>query len=138
MTRNIYALVVAIFTVGLAAAVLLYFTFFRMDTALVGIWKGTDQYGHEHYYEFFDDGSLTWWDRDRSQDGTFTLRGPFKGYYEKETTNIFVAKSYLILSSPLGKITKLGPDKIQQDNSGNISRYNLIYQRVPENADVGR
>lgn len=138
MSRNIYALFVAIFTLSLAAAVLLYFIFFRMDTALVGIWKGTDQYGHEHYYEFFEDGTLTWWDRDRSHDGTFTLRGPFKGYYKNESTNVYIAKSYPILSPTLGKITKLGPDKIQQDDSGNISRHNLLYQRVPNDSDVGR
>jgi hypothetical protein len=138
MSRNIYALVVAIFTLGLAAVVLFYFMFLRLDTALVGTWKGTDEFGHEHYYEFFEDGTLTWWDRDRSHDGTFTLRGPFKGYYKKESTNIFIAKSYPILAPPLGRITKLGPDKIKQDDTGVFSRHNLVFQRVPKELDVGR
>lgn len=138
MSRKIYALLVAVLTLALTSIVLFYFMFLRIDTSLVGVWKGTDEYGHEHYYEFFDDGKLSWWDRDRSHDGTFTLRGPFKGFYKKESADVFIAHSYPILAPSLGKITKLGPDKIQQDDSGNSSRHNLVYQRVPKELDVGR
>lgn len=138
MSRKIYTLLVTVLTLALMSIVLFYFMFLRFDTSLVGVWKGTDEYGHEHYYEFFDDGRLSWWDRDRSHDGTFTLRGPFNGYYRKESANVFVANSYFLLAPTLGKITKLGPDKIQQDNSGNFSRYNLVYQRVPKELEAGR
>src|SRR5262249_52418884 len=61
--------------------------------AMVGVWKGTDEFRHEHFFEFHDDGTLTWWDRDRAHDGTFSTRGPFKGYYKLKDRHTVVAET---------------------------------------------
>jgi hypothetical protein len=107
-----------------------YFMFVRTDQSLVGTWKGTDQYGHEHYFQFYDDGRMNWWDRDREYDGSFTQRGPFEGTYRKISAKEFLVKDYPILTPGLGKLTIIGPDQIQQDETGHISRHNLTYHRV--------
>jgi hypothetical protein len=55
--------VILVRSITLATALafgLVYFLWAHSHPSVVGVWKGTDQYGHEHYYEFHKDGTLTW------------------------------------------------------------------------------
>lgn len=96
------------------------------NSAIVGMWKGTDEYGHEHYYEFSQDGKLVWWDMDRQEDGSFTKRGPFHGRYGRDS------QGRLELSDgfqSLGVLTG-GGKQLKQDDAGHALRRRLIYQKV--------
>ena len=101
----------------------------QWNSDVVGTWKGTDAYGHEHYYEFNQDGTLTWWDMDRKmEDGSFTKRGPFKGWYKRarngqlELTDGFQS---------LG-ILKVGRKELTQDDSRHSMRMRLTYRKVQD------
>ena len=97
---------------------------------IVGTWKGTDEYGHEHFFEFNQDGTLTWWDMDRSmENGSFTKRGPFRGYYRCERNGRLTLTDGF---QSLGILTG-GGNELQQDDSGHAMRRRLIYKRVDPN-----
>jgi hypothetical protein len=99
------------------------------NSAIVGTWKGTDDYGHEHYLEFYQDGTLTWWDMDRTmEDGSFAKRGPFKGYYKCEPNGQFELTDGF---QSLGILTG-GGSELKQDDSGHAMRRRLTYRRVPD------
>jgi hypothetical protein len=101
----------------------------RWNSAVVGTWKGTDEFGHEHYFEFLEDGTLICWDMDRTmEDGVFTKRGPFKGFYKRGRNG------QLELSDgfqSLGVLTG-GRNELTQDDSGHTMRKRLTYRKVQD------
>ena len=116
MKRVILALPI---TLAIALAFgLIYFLWSHSQSSLVGVWKNTDEYGHEHYFKFHKDGTLTWWDRDRLHDGRFKERGPFRGSYKCEDRKTIVAKSAGWLPQPLGTLTLVSENELKQDDSG--------------------
>ena len=108
---------------------LIYFLWAHSQSSVVGVWKGTDEYGHEYYFEFHKDGTLTWWDRDRSHDGSFKKRGPFRGSYRCEDRKTIEAKSAGWPSDSLGTLTLISEDELKQ-KGGHAMRNNLLYRRV--------
>jgi hypothetical protein len=88
-------------------------------SAIVGTWKGTDEYGHQHFFDFNQDGTLTWWDMDRSlEGGSFTKRGPFRGYYRRERDGKLTLTDGF---QTLGNLTG-GGNELRQDDSGHDQR----------------
>ena len=100
------------------------------NSMVVGTWKGTDEYGHEHFFTFKRDGTMTWWDMDRSlDDGSFTKRGPFSGYYKRERDGRLTLTDGF---QSIGILTG-GENELQQDDSGHALRKRLIYKKVNPN-----
>lgn len=100
------------------------------NSAIVGTWKGTDEYRHEHFFVFHPDGTLTWWDMDRSiDDGSFTKRGPFRGSYCQASNGQFELTDGF---QSLGVLTG-GGNELRQDDSGHLIRRRLIYKKVDPN-----
>lgn len=97
---------------------------------IVGAWKGTDEYGHEHFFDFQQDGTLTWWDMDRSlEDGSFTKRGPFRGHWSRNENGAFeLTNGFESLGVLIG-----GENELRQDDSGHALRRRLIYKKVNPN-----
>jgi hypothetical protein len=124
-------MVVAITVVGSVALTLCAFCLLwtRSGPAVVGVWKGTDEYRQEHFFEFHEDRTLTWWDRDRAQDGTVTTRGPFKGFYRRKDGNTVAAETGGFPSQPLGILTLISANELRQ-NGGHTMRDGLVYRRV--------
>lgn len=120
-------------TLALAAGLtvgIVFLLWARSGSAVVGVWKGTDEFRHEHFFEFHDDGTLTWWDRDREHDGTFTERGPFKGFYKFKDRHTIVAETGGFLSQPLGTLTLISAHELRQDDGGHAMRHGLVYSKV--------
>jgi hypothetical protein len=116
---------------------LVYFLSAHSYPSMVGVWKGTDEYGHEHYYDFHKDGTLTWWDRDRHHDGSFEQRGPFRGWYKFEDRRTIVATQgdwapppLGMLAPSLGTLTMASENLLKQDDYGPAMRKNLVYRRI--------
>jgi hypothetical protein len=131
--RPVVKRVILALSITLAIALafgLIYFQRASSQPSVVGVWKGTDQYGHEHYFEFHKDGTLTWWDRDRSHDGSFQDRGPFSGSYKYEDRMTVAAKSNGWPPQPLGTLALVSENELKQDDSGHAARKNLVYRRV--------
>jgi hypothetical protein len=131
------AIIVLGFTLAFAAVLALGIIYFlsvhsgapHPGAAVVGVWMGIDEYRHEHYFEFHEDGTLTWWDRDRAHDGSFSQRGPFKGRY-KRTGNTVVAETGGFPLQPLGTLTLISANELKQDGIGHTMRHFLVYRRV--------
>lgn len=99
-------------------------------SAIVGTWKGTDEYGHEHFFDFKQDGALTWWDMDRAlENGSFTKRGPFRGYWSRNGNGAIELTDGF---QSLGVLTG-GGKELQQDDSGHAMRRRLIYKKIESN-----
>jgi hypothetical protein len=97
--------------------------------SLDGVWKGTDQYGHEHYIEFHRDGGLTYWSRLREDDG-FKEGAHFRGSYRWEGRQTVALRKEGLLPESLGKLTMTSENELKQDNNGETMRHGLVYQRV--------
>jgi hypothetical protein len=124
--------VIVALTVALGVTLTLgifYILWAQSGPDVVGIWKGVDEYRHEHYFEFHADGTLTWWDKDRAHDGTFTTRGPFKGFYRRKDRETIVAETHGLFAPPLGTLTLISANELKQDG-GHAMRDHLVYQRV--------
>ena len=110
---------------------LLWFIWTYSGPAIVGEWKGTDEYGNEHYFEFHKDGKLTFWDLDRqSNDSGFTKRGPFRGIYRRRDRTSVTAESGDFISQPLGILTLVSENELKQEG-GHTMRDHLVYRRSP-------
>jgi len=123
---------VVVVTVALGVTLTLgifYILWERSGPAVVGIWKSTDEFRHEHFFEFHGDGTVTWWDRDRAHDGTFTTRGPFNGFYRQKDRDTVVAETGGFPSQPLGILTLISANELKQ-NGGHTMRDHLVYRRV--------
>lgn len=119
-----------ILTATAAVLVAVFMSYWNAAREIAGVWKGVDEYGGVHFYQFEADGSLTWWDMDLNKaDGSFTKRGPFNGTYEKKDGQFVLKSSGL---PTLGMLTLISPDQLQQDFGGHSMRMNLIYDRVEE------
>lgn len=125
MKRIAFALLVFALACGL-----LCFLWANFRPSVVGVWKGTDEYGHEHYFEFHKDGSLAFWDRDRSHDGSFKERGPFRGSYKYQDRKTVVARTAGFPSDVIGILTFVAENELKQNDSGYAMRRNLVYRRV--------
>jgi hypothetical protein len=101
-----------------------------LSPSVVGVWKATDQYGHEHYFEFHKDGSLVWWDRDRdpSHEGGFNERPHFRGTYTREGGKV-VATASGFPPQPLGVLTFVSENELKQ-HGGHAMRDGVVYRRV--------
>jgi hypothetical protein len=110
---------------------LLYFLWSRSGPSVVGVWKATDEYGHEHYFEFHKDGSFHWWDRDRSHDGAFTKRGPFRGTYRCPDRKTVAVTGDGFPPSYLADLTLLSDDELKHPDGQGL-RINLVYRRVAD------
>jgi hypothetical protein len=98
--------------------------------SIVGVWKGTDEFGHEHFFEFHKDGSLSWWNVIHSNaDETFVKSPTFPGTYERKNGRI-LAKSKGIPPQSLGRLTLVSINELKQDATGHALRMNLAYNRV--------
>jgi hypothetical protein len=115
---------------------------------VVGLWKGIDSHGHEHYFRFSKDGSLYYWDRERERDGSFTETDHRHGSYstvDSRTIAVFSdglapqqngpkMRAYAdiqVQAAPLGRLTLVTPDQLQQDDSGaDYLRRQVDYRRV--------
>lgn len=118
-------------TVG---SIVIGYRFFASPNPLVGVWKATDEFGGQHFYEFREDGKLVWWDIDHSgSNGELTKRGPFHGIYYYENGAI-VAKAAGLFGSRVGTLRWQSKDVLQQDSDGHIIRQNLTYTRVETTA----
>lgn len=99
-------------------------------SSVVGTWKGTDEFGHEHFFQFNEDGTLTWWDMDRVlETGTFRKRGPFRGSWSRQDNGAIELTDGF---QSLGVLTG-GDKELRQDDSGHALRRRLIYQKVDPN-----
>lgn len=125
MKRITFALLALALTSGI-----LYFLWTHSRPCVVGVWKGTDEYGHEHYYEFHKDGTLTYWDRDRSHDGRFQERGPFRGSYKYRDRKTVEARSVGFPSDTIGVLTFISDNELKQNYSGHTMRRNLVYRKA--------
>jgi hypothetical protein len=125
--RVIHALSITL-SVALALG-LIYFLRSHFNPSVVGVWKATDQYGHEHYFELRRDGALTWWDRDRSSDGGFTERPHFRGSYRCEGRKTIAATANGWPPEPLGALALVSENELRQEG-GHAMRHNLVYRRV--------
>jgi hypothetical protein len=106
-----------------------YFGWSSLQPSIVGVWKGVDEYGHEHYFEFRRDGTLVWWDRDRTDKETFTERPRFSGSYRYENRRTILATSDGFPPQPLGILTLVSEDELQQSGC-HAARDTLLYTRV--------
>ena len=114
---------------------------------VVGLWKGTDSHGHEHYFQFHKDGSLHFWDRERQSDGGFTETDHRRGSYsavDGQTISAVMSdglppqqnapkmRAYGEQQVPsLGRLTLVSPDELRQDDGGiDYLRHQLVYRRV--------
>ena len=125
MKRLAFALLVFALACGL-----LYFLWANPRPSVLGVWKGTDEYGHEHYFEFHKDGTVTFWDRDRSPDGSFKERGPFRGSYKYHDRKTVEARTVGFPSDVIGILTLVSETEMKQNDSGHAMRRNLVYRRV--------
>ncbi len=107
---------------------------------VTGTWKGVDTHGHEHYFQFSNDGSCRWWDRDRRPDGSFD-----EGEHRRGSYNAIDNERIAIMSGgsqtskmrvyadqqarPMGTLTLVSPDELKQDNTGDFPRHRLTYHR---------
>ncbi len=118
--------------VGLILAVafgILVFLWAYQKPSVMGVWEGTDEFGHEHFFEFHPDGTLSWWDRDRSAEGSFTERPHFRGVYRWQDRKTVVTQTGGVPSEPLGTLTVLSEDQLKQ-SGGHSLRHNLVYRRI--------
>ncbi len=117
---------------ALGAAIMLagfIWWFFWSSNPLIGVWKGTDIYGGEHYYEFHEGRRVVWWDIERtSLDSPPEKRGPFEGIYYYEQDKI-IAKGHGLLAPRVGVLRWQGPNELKQDEGYLIRQY-LSYRRV--------
>ena len=101
---------------------------------LIGVWKATDEYGGQHFYEFQENGKMRYWDVYRTdQPGVTAERGPFHGTYHYEKDAI-IAKAVGVFGPRVGILRWAGRDALHQENDGHTMRQNLTYSRVDENA----
>jgi len=96
---------------------------------IVGVWKGTDANGHEHYFKFRKDGTLVYWDRDRQRDGNFAERPEFQGSYSAVDSQTVSAIDSGWPAQPLGRLTLVSPNELKQEG-GHAMRDHLVYERV--------
>jgi hypothetical protein len=98
--------------------------------SVVGVWKATDEHGHEHYWEFHKDGTLDYWDRTRAEGDKFKESPRFKGTYSAVDGKTVAAKKAGYLPEPLGKLTLVSENELKQDGNGEAARHTLVYRRV--------
>jgi hypothetical protein len=121
--------VIPVVAIIVALGGLVYFLWPRSGSSVVGVWKATDEYGHEHFWEFHSDGTLTYWDRTRSG-GEFKESPRFKATYSAVDGKTFATKKAGIPPEPLGRLTFTSENEMKQDNGGEAMRRNLIYRKV--------
>ncbi len=97
---------------------------------VLGVWKATDEYGGQHFYEFQKNGKMIWWDIDReSLDKEPTQRGPFHGVYRYEKDAI-IAQAVGFIGPRVGILRRQSKDALHQGFDGHTLRQNLTYRRV--------
>lgn len=94
---------------------------------LVGVWKATDEYGGQHFYEFQKDGKMLWWDIDR--DSLDKEPSKLQGVYRYEKDAI-IAQAIGFIGPRVGILRRQSKDALHQDFDGHIIRQNLTYRRV--------
>ena len=131
MKRVVLVVILALLLASAVGGGLLYFLWSHTGPSVVGVWKATDEYGHEHYFEFHKDGSFHWWDRDRSPDGTYAARGMFRGTYKCPDRKTVAVKGDGFPPSYQADLTLLSENELKHPGGQGL-RVNLVYRRVAD------
>jgi hypothetical protein len=123
--------------VGIVGALALLFSsvlliggpYFWNRHSVVGVWKATGQDGSEHYIEFYEDGSLTWWDRERdpSRGDGFNKKGPFKGSYRWKGRMVFITQDPA--AGFIGELMLVSDGELEATGE-HAMRAGLVFRRV--------
>jgi len=136
-----------IFTVAALGIIAVWWT--NRGPDVVGLWKGKDTHGHEHYFRFYKEGSLHYWDRERQADGSFTETDHRRGTYstvDDRTISAVMSEGPApgeISPKPrtyadpqagsLGRLTLISPGELKQNDGGfDYLRHQVTYHRVAE------
>jgi hypothetical protein len=106
---------------------LIAFWWASLGPPIVGVWKETDTYGHEHYFEFRKDGSLTYWDCERQHGGSFTEGPRFRGSYitvDRRTVSATTVGGWP--AKYLGRLKLVSENELRQEG-GFAMRDKLVY-----------
>ena len=100
--------------------------------SLIGVWKATDEYGGQHFYEFQDNGKMLYWDVDRTDEtGTTVNHSGLPGIYHYEK-DVIIAKAVGLFGPRVGILRWAGSNALHQESDGHTMRQNLTYNRVEE------
>jgi hypothetical protein len=120
--------VLSLFAILIVVGIVVAFWRANRGPEIVGVWKGTDAHGHEHYFKFRKDGTLEYWDRDRQHDGSFADRPHFQGSYSAADSQTVSVIDSGWPAHPLGRLTLVSPNELKQEG-GPAMRENLVYER---------